>query len=69
MAIERLQCSLQLYRNTQRIEYGIFSPLLRHFLTDMLPELTIHRHLTAGNILGNRDTRQLHNATLDGIHQ
>ena len=70
MTIECLQCSLQLYGNTQRIEYRTLpTPLLWHFLADMLPEFAVHRHLTSRDVLSNGDTWKLHNATLDGIHQ
>ena len=70
MTVESVQGSLQLDRQAQWIQVARRSAaLLRHFRTDVLPQVAEHRHLVARDVLGNRYTWQLHNAALDRIHQ
>ena len=70
MAVERFERGLQPRRQAERIELAALpAPLLRHVLADVLPEVAEHRHLVAGDVLGDRDARQLDDAALDGVHQ
>ena len=70
MTVERLERRLKPRRKGEGIETsGLAAPLLRHVLADVLPEISKHRHLAAGDVLRHRDARQLHDAALDGIHQ
>ena len=43
--------------------------LLGHLRADVLPEVAEHRHLVAGDVVGDRHARQLDDAALDGVHQ
>jgi hypothetical protein len=54
MAVEGFESGLKLRRQAQRIEHGaLAASLLRHFFTDMLPEVAEHRHFFAGDtVLG-----------------
>ena len=70
VAVERLQGGLQLDREAERVErLGLAAALLGHLLADVLPEVAEHRHLAAGDVVGDRHARQLDDAALDGVHQ
>ena len=70
VAVERLERGLELRRKAQRIELaGLAAPLLRHLLADVLPEVAEHRHLVAGDVVGDGHARQLHDAALDRVHE
>src|SRR5438093_10612394 len=70
MTVERLERRLKPRRKGEGIETsGFAASLLRHVLADVLPEISKHRHLAAGDVLRHGDARQLHDAALDGIHQ
>ncbi len=43
--------------------------LARHVLADVLPQVAEHGHLVAGDVLGDGDAGQLHDAGLDGVHE
>ena len=44
-------------------------PFLGMFLPDVFPEIAEHGHLAAGDVVGDRDARQLHDAAFDGVHE
>ena len=70
MTVERLERRLKPRRKGEGIETSrLAAPLLRHVLADVLPEISKHRHLAAGDVLRYGDARQLHDAALDGIHE
>ena len=71
VAVERVERGLQLRRAGLS---GSSSPALpRPFfgivLRDVLPQVAEHRHLVAGDVVGDRHARQLDDAALDGVHQ
>ena len=70
VAVEGFQRRLQAGRELERVEFLAFAaPLLGHVLADVLPEIAEHRHLVAGDVLGDRDARQLDDAALDRVHE
>ena len=70
VAVERFERGLQLDGQAERIESSrLAAAFLGHLRADVLPEVAEHRHLAAGNIVGDRDARQLDDAALDGVHQ
>ena len=70
VAVERLERGLEPRRQLERIELlGLAAALLRHVLADVLPEVAEHRHLVAGDVVGDRHARQLDDAALDRVHQ
>lgn len=70
VAVEGFEGRLELRRQTERIQArGLAAALLGHLRTDVLPEVAVHRHLRARDVVGDRDTRQLDDPRLDGVHQ
>ncbi len=70
VAVERFERGLQLDREAERVELaGLAAAFLRHLLADVLPEVAEHRHLAAGDVVGDRHARQLDDAALDGVHE
>ena len=70
MPVQGLQRRLQFHRNTERVkETGPGETLLRHLLSDMLPEIAELGHLFAGDVVGDRNARQFYDAALDGVHE
>ena len=70
VAVERRERGLQLHRQAQRIEPArLAAAPLRHLRPDVLPQVAELRHLAAGDVVGHRHARQLHDAALDGVHQ
>ena len=70
VAVEGFKRRLQASGQLERIEFFAFAaPFLGHVLADVLPEVAEHRHLVAGNVVGDRDARQLDDAALDGVHE
>ena len=70
MPVECFEGGLELDRQAQRIEPArLAAPLLRHLRADVLPQVPELRHVAAGDVVGDRDPRQLDDAALDGIHQ
>ena len=70
VAVERLERGLELRRQAERVELAALPrPFFGIFLPDVLPEVAEHRHLVAGDVVGDRDARQLHDAALDRVHE
>ena len=70
VAVEGFERGLQAGGQFERVEFlALAAALLRHVLADVLPQVAEHRHLVAGDVLGDRDARQLDDAALDGVHQ
>ena len=70
MTVEGVKGCLQLRRQVERVERLCLAPaFFRHPGPDMFPEVAEHRHFLARDIVGHRDTGQLDDAALDGIHQ
>src|SRR5260221_894998 len=70
VAVESLQRCLQSRRKLKRVEFLAFAaPSRRHVLANVLPEVTEHRHLVAGDVFRYGHARELDDATLNGIHQ
>jgi len=70
MAVERFERCLQFGGNKQRIEHAAFAaPFLWHLGRDVRPQFAKHRHFGFGNVVRNRNARELHNAALDRIHE
>ncbi len=45
------------------------TPLLRHLLADVVPEVAELGALAAGNVVGHRHARELDDAAFDGVHE
>ena len=70
MAVQRFERCLELAGELERIEStGLPSPLLRHVLADVLPEIAEHGRVFAGDVVGHRNARQLDDAGFDGVHE
>ena len=70
MAVEGMKGRLEPGGELERIEAaGRAAPLLRHVGADVLPEHAKHRHLVAGDVFGDRHARELHDPTLDRVHE
>jgi len=70
MSVEGVQSGLQAGRQFQGIEVLAFAAsLLGHVLADVLPQVAEHRHFVAGDVLGDRDARQLDDPALDRVHE
>ena len=70
MAVEGLEGGLEAGRQLERVELLAFAAaFLGHVLADVLPEVAEHGHLVAGNVLGDRNARQFHDAAFDGVHE
>ncbi len=70
VAVQRVQGGLKLRGEAQRVEFfGLATSLPGHLGADVLPKVPEHRHIVAGNIIGDRDARQLDDAAFDGVHQ
>ena len=54
----------------ERVEFSAFAtPLFRHLPSDVLPEVPEDRNVRAGDVVGDRDARELYDPALDGVHQ
>ena len=70
VAVECLERGLQARRQLERVElFALAAALLGHVLADVLPEVAEHGHLVAGDVLGDGNARQFHDAALDGVHE
>ena len=70
VAVKRFEGGLKLRRKAQGVQFlRLASALFRHLRADVLPEIPEHRHLRAGNVVGDRHARQLDDAALDGVHE
>ena len=70
VTIERFHCRLQFNRNTEWIEsLCLISTLLGHPLANIFPEVSELGHIVAGDVIGHRHAWQLHDSTLDGVHE
>ena len=71
VAVERFERGLQLRRQARadRASLALPRPFFGIFFADVLPEIAEHRHLVAGDVVGDRHARQFHDAALDGIHE
>lgn len=65
-----LQGCLQPGRKLEWIKVpGLAHAFLWHVFPNVLPEVPKHWHLVAGNVFCYRNAGQLHDSTLDGIHE
>ena len=70
MAVQCVQCCLEPGGKFQGVEGARrAAALLGHVGPDVFPEVPKHRHLVAGDILGDRHPREFHNPALDGVHE
>ncbi len=70
VAVQRFQGGLKLRRQAQRVErFRLAAALLRHLRSDVLPEIAVHRHLLARNVVGDRHAGQLDDPAFDGVHE
>ena len=70
MAVEGFKRGLQLRRETQRIKrVALAASFLRHFFTDVFPQIAEHRHFLAGDVVGNGNARQFDDAALNRVHE
>src|SRR5262249_7108232 len=66
VTVKRFECRLQFVRELQRIEIAAgAASFLGHVLSDVLPEVAVHRHFVAWDVFGYWDARQLDDAALD----
>ena len=70
MAVECLERGLEASRELERVElFALAAALLGHVLADVLPEIAVDGHFIAGDVFGDGNARQLHDAALDGVHE
>ena len=70
VAVEGLEGGLELGRQVQGVEAGGLAPaFLRHLGADVFPEVAEHRHLGAGDVVGDGHAGQFDDAALDGVHE
>ena len=67
MLIERVKSGFELIGNGERVAGQL--PLFRHVLADVLPKISEDRNLGAGNVVGDRHARQLHDSAFDGVDE
>ena len=70
VAVEGLEGGLELGRQVEGVEGGGLAPaLLGHLGADVFPEVAEHRHLGAGDVVGDGHAGQFDDAALDGVHE
>ena len=70
VAVKGLERRLEASRELERIQLAASAAaFLGHVLADVLPEIAVNGHFVAGNVFGDGNARQFHDAALDRVHE